>query len=151
MLQQSCFLPLGRGFVVAVNGQVGPADGIGQEVIPDERFFAGGGSSVQGYPQDSLSPRDSLGLAIGGEALVVLNNELRFPLWRWLRGVAFLDAGNAFLQPSEINLGQLAVGTGFGLRLVTRIGVIRLDYGVPTANNSSYTHGRLHFSFGQVF
>ncbi len=36
------------------------------------------------------------GLPIGGDRLLILNQEVRFPIYRWMNGVAFADAGNIF-------------------------------------------------------
>ena len=33
---------------------------------------------------------------IGGDRLVILNQEVRFPIYRWVNGVVFADAGNIF-------------------------------------------------------
>ena len=150
LAQQSAYYPVGRGIVLAWNGRLGLADGFDQEIIYSERFFAGGGSSVRGYEQDSLGPRDFADFSLGGEALLVLNQEVRFPVWRWIRGVAFVDAGNVFTEPTRITLGDLAVGAGLGLRLSTPVGTLRFDFGVPVSQGGGLGAGRLHFSFGQM-
>lgn len=149
--QQSFYKEVGPGLVLAWNGLLGLADGFSQEIVPDERFFAGGGSSVRGYKDDSLGPRDIFEVNIGGEALLVMNNEVRFPIWNRFSGVAFVDAGNAFAEPSRIVLGQLEVGAGLGLRVGTPIGLLRFDFGIPVSRGGGLGAGRLHFSFGQVF
>ena len=85
--------------VLASAARLGLATAFDESLIPSERFFAGGGYSVRGYNQDALSPRDRFGDAIGGNALLVLNEEIRFPIFKWVRGVGFFDAGRA-LTPS---------------------------------------------------
>jgi outer membrane protein assembly factor BamA len=151
VVQQSWFRPVWRGMLVALNGRVGLADGFGQELLPNERFYAGGVSTVRGYREDSLTPVDVAGVPLGGEALVVLNGELRFPIWNRLRGVGFVDAGNTFGEPSLIDLGELEVGAGVGLRVMTPVGLLRFDYGVPVSRDAGLGSGRWYFSFGQVF
>ncbi|MGE0444465.1 MAG: translocation/assembly module TamB domain-containing protein, partial [Vicinamibacterales bacterium] len=101
----------------------------GQEVIPSERFFAGGARSVRGVAEEGLGERDFFGDPVGGEALLLLNQEVRFPIYRWLRGVGFVDAGNVFAAPSAIRLGDLTVSAGAGLRLVTPFAILRADVG----------------------
>jgi outer membrane protein insertion porin family len=82
--------------------------------------------------------------------LIVLNQEARVPIYKWLRGVAFVDAGNVFAQPSGIRLNQLAGSIGFGLRLSTPFALLRADYGrvVWGADTQS---GRWVVGIGQAF
>ena len=151
MTQQSFYRGVGRRILLAWNGRLGLAEGFGQDLVATERFFAGGASSVRGYAEDSLGPRDRLGIRIGGEALVVINSEVRVPIWKWVGGVAFLDAGNAFAEPTRIVLGDLQVGSGVGLRFSTPVGVVRVDFGVPLSRGGGVGAGRWYFTFGQVF
>jgi outer membrane protein insertion porin family len=149
--QQSYLKPVGRGIVLGWNGRLGLGDGIGQEIVlSDERFFAGGGTTVRGYKENSLGPRDVFGDPMGGEALLVSNQEMRFPIWKYVQGGVFVDVGNVFPQPSEIKFSELEVGAGFGLRFVTPIGVLRFDLGVPVTGGG-LGKSRLHFAFGQIF
>lgn len=137
--------------VLASAARVGMAMGHGgQEVILSERFFAGGARSVRGVAEDSLGPRDIFGDVAGGEGMLVLNQELRFPIaWRF-RGVAFLDAGNVFDRPSSIDFSGLVGSVGGGLRVVTPIGLLRVDFARPAWGLSGAT-GRWHFGIGQAF
>jgi outer membrane protein assembly factor BamA len=45
-----------------------------------EGFRAGGGSSVRGYATDSLGPRDLLPGTAAGDAVAIVNQELRYQL-----------------------------------------------------------------------
>jgi outer membrane translocation and assembly module TamA len=65
--------------------------------------------------------------------------------------VAFLDAGNTFLEPSKLDVKAFEVGAGLGLRLTTPVGTLRFDFGVPASRGGGLQAGRLHFSFGQAF
>ena len=63
-----------------------------------ERFFAGGDTSVRGYALDRLGTAatiDRNGFPVGGNAVIVLNSELRVPVWKDVGVVGFIDAGNA--------------------------------------------------------
>ena len=80
--------------VYAGGVRVGLATGLGgQTLIPSERFFAGGGTTVRGFAQDSLGPRDVLDEPAGGDAVFVVNNEIRFPLISILRRCRFCRPG----------------------------------------------------------
>jgi outer membrane protein assembly complex protein YaeT len=149
--EQSYYRALGRGVVFATAGRLGLAAGYGQDVIPSERFFAGGGSTVRGYAEGTLGPRDVFGDAAGGNALLVLNEELRFPIvWR-LRGVGFLDAGNVFATVGDVGFADLRVGAGFGLRVLTPFALLRIDLGTPVSPRPGESRTRWFFSIGQVF
>ena len=137
--------------VVASAARVGLATGFGSDLIPTERFFAGGGNTVRGYAQDSLGPAGLFEVPAGGNALLILNQEARFPLaWR-LTGVGFADAGNVFRSVRDIGLRDLKISAGFGLRIDTPVGLVRLDYGFPLNRGTDEPRGRFFVSLGQAF
>ena len=83
--------------------------------------------------------------------MLVLNQEARFPVYRWVGAVGFVDAGNVFSKVSDLSLGELKVGVGFGLRLYTPFALLRVDFGVPLSREPGTPKGRWYFSFGQIF
>ena len=95
------------------------------------------------------------GFPIGGNAVIIVNGELRAPVWRDLAGALFIDGGNVFRQASEIDLGELRGAVGFGLRYRSPLGPIRVDLGFKL--DRRVIVGRLeprtalHFSIGQAF
>jgi len=79
-------------------------------VIPlPERFFAGGGTSLRGFALNQAGPRDSVtGFPVGGQALLVLNQEFRFPMrlpyfGTSLGGTLFYDGGNVYSRLSRVS------------------------------------------------
>jgi outer membrane protein assembly factor BamA len=150
--QYSHFVPLGRGIVVASGARLGLARTFGGEVlIPSERFFAGGANTVRGYREDDLGARSVFDDAEGGSALLVLNGELRFPVYRWLKGVGFVDLGNVYPSASDVSLADLQIGVGTGARFDTPFGLIRFDVGVPANRRSFDPRWRIHFGLGHAF
>ena len=150
--QYSHFVPLGRGVVVASGARLGVARTFDDEVlIPSERFYAGGANSVRGYREDDLGARSIFDDAEGGSALLVLNGELRFPIYRWLKGVGFVDLGNVYPKTSDISFGDLQIGVGAGARLDTPFGLIRFDLGVPANRRSFDPRWRIHVGLGHAF
>ncbi len=148
VLQQFVYVPVGP--MVAASGvRMGLGAGFGQDLLPSERFFAGGVNTVRGYEDNALGSADFFGDPVGGQSMIVLNQELRFPIVGWLRGVGFIDAGNVFERARDLSFTDLAVGAGGGLRLSTPVGLLRLDLGVPLPRN--HRSPRLYFSFGQIF
>ena len=150
-VQQNYYRTLSGRVVFATSGRLGLGAGFGQELIRTERFRAGGGNSVRGFGQDALGPVDVFGDPAGGNALLVLNEELRFPIaWRF-RGVGFLDAGNDFATIHDFGLTTLRVGTGVGLRVQTPVALLRVDLGTPLRARPGETRLRWFFSIGQAF
>ncbi|HEX4963396.1 MAG TPA: translocation/assembly module TamB domain-containing protein [Thermoanaerobaculia bacterium] len=125
----------------------------GQDVIRDELFFAGGPFSVRGYRMDSLGPQEVLGDVVqttGGEALFVLNEELRFALPFSLTGLAFFDAGQVWAHPHDLSF-DLAKSIGLGLRASTPVGLLRLDAAYPLDRRPGDGRYKLYFGFGNAF
>jgi outer membrane protein insertion porin family len=148
LFQQFVFVPVGR-LVLASRAQFGFAFGRDPLAL-DDRFSAGGATSVRGYGEESLGPHTEDGVPIGGDRLVVLNQEARFPLYRWVNGVAFVDAGNIFAKGEEWS--GLKLGYGFGLRVDLKGVLLRGDVGFPSTplpNSSKST--RFYFGFGHIF
>ena len=120
-------------------------------MIPSERFRAGGGNSVRGFKDDTVGPISVLGDPAGGNALLVFNEELRFPIaWRF-RGVGFFDVGSAFATIRDLSLGGLRAGTGFGLRVQTPFALLRADVATPVSPKPGESRVRWFFSIGQSF
>jgi len=147
LMQQFLFVPLGK-VVLASRAQIGFAYGRDPLAFSD-RFRAGGATSVRGYSEEGLGPRDTDGLPIGGDRLVILNQEARFPMYGWVNGVVFLDAGNIFAKGQDWN--GLQLGAGFGLRLDTPVGLLRGDVGFPRSDVIGSRKARFYFGFGHIF
>ena len=176
-------LPGGRPFVVAVGARVGLARGFktqvtrvdasGQPVLgPDgspivdvvveqpasERFFTGGDSTVRGFALDRLGSEATLnpdGFPTGGNALVVLNAELRTPHVKGVGLVGFVDAGNVFLGASDLRVTDLRASAGMGVRYRSPLGPLRFDIGFKL-DRRDFTRGSergvvYHLSLGQAF
>ena len=132
--------------------------GLPQLIPLPERFFAGGGTSLRGFALNQAGPRDSsTGYPVGGQALLALNQEVRFPMHlpfigSQLGGAIFYDGGNVFSQLSHITfryrppapifdtptqceynctneLNYFSHTVGFGVRYATPVGPIRVDLG----------------------
>ncbi len=79
------------------------------EIIPlPERFFAGGGTSLRGFALNQAGPRDPCtGFPVGGQAMLALNQEFRFPMHlpfvgTQLGGAIFYDGGNVYSRLDRI-------------------------------------------------
>jgi outer membrane protein assembly factor BamA len=171
-------LPRTRGFVFATRAAVGLADGFERETQPldeegnpipgppvivedlpaSERFFAGGDTTIRGFALDSVGAPDTIsptGFPTGGNAVLILNGELRLPVWRDIGAALFVDGGNVFRRVTDFDTGELRGAVGFGLRYASPIGPLRVDLGFKLDRRT--IAGRLeprtavHFSLGQTF
>jgi outer membrane protein assembly factor BamA len=145
------FLPW-KEVVLASAARYGAVQPLGGQLLASSlRFFAGGGRTVRGVADDSLGGLDVLGNPLGGRGLLTLNQEMRFPVYGWLRGVVFIDAGNVFPLISDVSMKDLVGSTGVGLRLVTPFALFRVDYGRTIWNRPVDDSGRIVFGIGQTF
>lgn len=124
-----------------------------------ERFFAGGSTTLRGFGFEQAGPRapdpnrPGQTRPIGGNALAIINGELRFPLIRALRlhGAAFYDGGNVFARVSDFRLGDFSHTVGVGLRIKTPIGPFRLDWGILVRRQPAVPRTQFHATFGNPF
>lgn len=156
--QHTAYVELGRLGVLAASLRLGaieaPADSstldptvpgdLNSARVPiSERFFAGGRSTHRAFRRDLLGVEgETLILVpeedgtvrrvpIGGNGLALLNLDYRFPIVGALGGTAFVDFGNVFGEWQSIDLSELELGAGVGVRFLSPIGPLRLEVGWP--------------------
>jgi outer membrane protein assembly factor BamA/autotransporter translocation and assembly factor TamB len=137
--------------VLASAVRFGAARGFEQELIPSERFYAGGGTSVRGFAEDALGTFSILGEPEGGDGLLVFNQEVRIRAHKWIGAVAFVDAGNVFPNARDISFSNLEAGAGFGLRVISPFAILRVDFGMPLTSRQTQPAGRWYFGIGHTF
>jgi len=123
----------------------------GKKVPVEDRFFLGGAESVRGYKYGTISPVDEKGNFVGGRAYGLFSLELRYPLKGNLEGALFYDSGKVFPSPQDFRLSGWYSSVGVGLRYITPVGPLRVDYGYKLKKVSSQGRGRFHISFGFPF
>lgn len=147
------------GIVLAARGRVGGIAGEVGSVPFFKRYFLGGSTSLRGWGRFDVGPLTASGLPIGGLALVETSAEARVPVTSSLSLVAFVDAGNVWESRSDIDVGDLRVSIGPGLRYATPIGPVRFDFGyqltpidgLVVRGSPEQRRWRVHFSIGQAF
>lgn len=156
-VQGAWYLPISTRSVIAFSGRVGLIQPVGDSlesrfVPPSERFLAGGETSHRAFALDqlgdlcvdpseshmghtciptlyNLGTPDSPRLApLGGNALLILNAEYRFPIFGPVGAALFTDVGNVF-GTSTIHFDDLRYGVGTGLRYISPVGPLRFDVG----------------------
>lgn len=155
-LQGECrlFIPLSSRliFALATSGGYIELYRHTEDVPIQERFFAGGGTTVRGFKEESLNPLGpNTRLPIGGNMFWINNIEFRYPLYKNLKGVIFFDAGNVWEKRGNIDLKDLRRSAGIGLRWITPIGPIRFDYGMPIDRKKDEPKSRAYISIGHAF
>jgi outer membrane protein assembly factor BamA len=149
--QHYYFKTIGRNISLASGVRLGLGRGFGQDLIRSEKFYAGGGTSVRGFAEDGIGGADFLGDPVGGNGMLILNEEMRFPIFKWFRGVAFVDAGNVFPTVTDFSLADLASGAGVGVRVDSPVGLLRIDLGVPLTDRERERAARWYFGIGHAF
>jgi outer membrane protein assembly complex protein YaeT len=153
---------------VLVFVETGEARPVQISALPaSERFFAGGDTTVRGFALDRLGTGptvdqpgeaptiDPNGFPTGGNAMLVVNTELRVPVTAAIQMVGFFDAGNVFDRIGHFQLGEIRGSAGFGVRYRSPVGPIRVDLGFKL-DRREFAGERepltaLHFSIGQAF
>jgi len=140
---------VGNSKVIAFRSFLGMAIPYGNsKSIPFVRsYFAGGSNDNRAWNAYELGPGSTKNINDFNEANLKLafNLEYRFPIAGNIKGAFFADAGNIWnVFDSEDNtdaifngfssLGDLALGTGLGLRYDFAYFVFRLDLGFKTYN-----------------
>jgi outer membrane protein insertion porin family len=127
---------------------------VGDNPIPfDRRLQLGGIQSIRGYQQGEIGPRDRFGNPIGGDRALFSNVECLFPLVEQLKlnGVAFFDVGNAWNVSDSPFATEVKAGAGFGIRWVSPMGPIRIEYGWKVNPRKGEEPGAFAFAMGQLF
>ena len=80
---------------------------------------------------DGLDRLDFETRPLGGNFVVELSAELRFPLWKQLYGAGFIDAGYVSQKTNpELPRRKAAITPGIGVRYRSPVGPIRVDIGI---------------------
>jgi outer membrane protein assembly factor BamA len=148
--QLFAYVPLGP-LVWAQGLRVGVVPGEDPLLLLENRFRAGGPTTVRGFEQNGLGPQTPEGDSLGGQAIVVVNQELRFPIWRDLKGGVFWDAGNVWLLSDQFRSSDLRQSVGGGLRYMLPFGPIRVEYGWILKRQPGEPRGRFVFGLGHAF
>jgi len=167
----SWFFPITRSLVWNISTQHGYLGTFtNNDYIPYTDFFYMGGSGMstlptvplRGYNDRSLGynlyPGDPSSTLYGGKIYSKFTSELRYPLTMSqsvsIYALAFVEAGDLWMNSKSVNYGDLKKSAGLGLRLyLPIIGQIGLDYGygfnaVDSIPNKKQQGFSFTFSFG---
>lgn len=117
----------------------------------DDRFYAGGGGSIRGYPFQTVGPLDGDD-PTGGRSVFESSAELRYRFAEHFGVVAFVDGGSAFESTFPDFKEDILFGAGLGLRYFSPIGPLRMDVAFPLDRRADVDESfQLYISIGQAF
>lgn len=141
---------------------------LGSETPLPARFLGGGPTTQRGFSEGRMGPYlcqaadgttvsgtddgpcDGSKVFIGGNVMVEGGVEVRLHLPSNWGATAFVDTGEIWLAKEDVDLSDLNVAVGPGLRYYTPFGPLRLDVAwlVTPPNAGAWT---FHLSIGQAF
>ena len=120
-------------------------------VPSNELLFLGGDDTVRGFTEDHIGPLDVNGNPTGGRFRWIFNQEIRWRMTHSFQTAAFYDLGQLADTISNFSFQEARQSAGLGLRYITPVGPIRLDYGFKLDRRPGEPQGRLHITFGYFF
>lgn len=167
LIEGSWWIPVGQlgsgprpiRFALGLTGRVGALIGDAGD-FPFERFWMGGvqfGEQLRGYDETSITPfgffpedsRDLNQIDRLGDAYMSITAEYAIRFNDMLSVSMFMDAGNVWSRPSDIDPSGLFRGAGLGVQLVTPFGPLGLDYAYGF--DKPIPGWQLHFRLGPGF
>ena len=126
------YIQIHRKIVLAGRLKYGMIFGWNEESYNDvqyEKFYLGGSSSLRGW--DMLKFKTDDGMPNGDIIRLMMNWEIRFPLFWILGGELFIDGGYLTDSFRNQSIDQIEWDGGFGITLMTPLVPLRLDFAIP--------------------
>jgi len=166
--QSAYYKKIPKNIIWANSIRVGFAKSLFDSHVPlSQEFFSGGGSTLRGFPLNGAGPQRDITacgnpsdpstcslitVPVGGNQLLILNSELRYPLdflKKNLGFATFYDGGNVFRTIGFH--GQYTNTVGVGLRYATPVGPVRIDLGHNLNAMPGIKATQIFITLGQAF
>lgn len=163
-------------WTVRLNAEMGYGEALNDTTAlpPYKQLYGGGPTSVRGYRESWLGPRDSFGRPYGGNVLVAAQAELILPLpdrfASQARASIFYDIGNVFNTGEvtftdklgtpisyDVDFDDMKTSVGVAVQWLAPLGLFRFSYAFPLnefkGNDRFYGDETeaFQFSIGQAF
>ncbi|MBN1604498.1 MAG: BamA/TamA family outer membrane protein [Chitinispirillaceae bacterium] len=123
-----------------------------------ERFYGGGSQSIRGFPESGL--RHAAGDNLSGNVSVIAHLlEVKIPLFWWVEGALFADAGYIWIRDNEhpdpfspeTVIRDIRWSAGPGIRINTPVAVLRCDVGLKLNKKRREQLAVVHIDIGNSF
>ena len=131
------------------------------ETLLYDKFYLGGSSSLRAWDPlkflteidpgtDLVGVADDRIIPKGMLTRILINFEVRFPIYKLIGGEVFIDGGQLTDKSNSISFNNIRWGKGFGITIKTPFGPVRLDYSNPF-NKSGFGDGKLNLGLLYIF
>ena len=131
------------------------------ETLLYDKFYLGGSSSLRAWAPlkflteidqgtDLIGVADDRVIPKGMLTRLLVNFEIRFPIYKLFAGEIFIDGGQLTDKRSNISINNIKWGKGFGIVIKSPFGPVRLDYSNPL-NNKNFKNGKLNLGLLYIF
>ena len=120
------------------------------DVGPTERFYMGGTNDLRGFAFRGAGPHDSgdSDVPLGGATKLLARNEMHYPFFKQLAGVAFVDVGMLSRRP--LSLESPRASAGLGLRLSLNNVQAGVDFAAPLNAQGDDQTRYFHFNLSSL-
>lgn len=157
-VRNQTYLPLGRNRALVVRGEVSAGKSLGDThgIPPFKNLFGGGPTSVRGFRENWLGPRDLFDFPEGGNIRMHGQLELQLPppierVRNNTRINVFFDAGNVFQGRHTVELDALRMSVGVGVTWLAPLGAMSFSLAYPLNNKPGDEVERFQFTLGTAF
>ncbi len=156
--QTMWYIPVFKKYLIGcANAKIGLVnENSDTKILPDyEKFYLGGINSLRGFGYHGVYIPEfneyGVEYKTGGEKMLQFNAELIFPIVpsAGVNGVVFYDTGNVYKDNYDIS--DLRQSAGAGIRWLSPIAPIRLEYGWILDRREGEQSGDWEFTLGGSF
>lgn len=143
ILSSMYFTPISQNAVMALGLRTGYIWMLGdtERVLTPKKFILSDYTTPRGFRWT---------VSDAGDFMLNMSMEIRFPIYSKVDAAVFFDSGYVSDKLSDNYTEFMNSSVGLGLRFITPIGPIRLDYGYPVYGNGQRNKWP-HIAFGHAF